>query len=221
MNELIFLIHLASIGITTLLMLYLGMAALISFLCVQAILANLLVIKQITLFGLNATASDAYIVGSVLTLNLVQEYYGKDQARKAIWVSFVLLVFYTIVSQIHLAYLASPSDFTHTAYEIILSFMPRITIASMLTYVAVQYFDTYFYAILKRIFHSKYLSLRNMLSIFVSQLLDTILFSILGLYGIVENIFQIMLVSFGIKMIAMFALIPLITFLISLKQNKQ
>ena len=80
-------------------MLAIGNQALCSFLCVQAILANLFVIKQITLLGFTATASDMYIVGSVLTLNLLQEYYGKDEARRAIWISFSMLLFYTIVSQ--------------------------------------------------------------------------------------------------------------------------
>lgn len=208
MNEIIFLIHLLCIGVATLASVYFGLPGLVSFLCAQAILANLFVIKQISLLGLNATASDVYIVGSVLTLNLIQEFYGKVEARKAIWISFALLVFYTIVSQIHLAYLPSNSDFSQDAYHAILSFMPRITIASMVTYLIVQYFDTYFYGLLRTITRARYLTARNMLSIGVSQLLDTILFSILGLYGILHNISQVMLVSFTIKMVAMLVLAP-------------
>ena len=119
MNELIFLFHLLCIGITTLIMLKIGIEALCAFLCVQAILANLFVIKQISLFGLNATASDVYIVGSVLTLNLIQEYYGKEKARMAIWISFGLLVFYTIVSQIHIGYIPSQTDFAQEWYTAI------------------------------------------------------------------------------------------------------
>ena len=211
MNEIIFLIHLVCIGIGTLAMFKCGLPGLVSFLCAQAILANLFVIKQINLLGLNATASDVYIVGSVLTLNLIQEFYGKDEARKAIWISFGLLIFYTVVSQIHLAYIPSAGDFAHNAYDAILSFMPRITIASMITYLIVQYFDTYFYGLLRKIIGSSYLTARNMISIFVSQLLDTFFFSILGLYGIVDNIGQMMIVSFSIKMIAMLILTPSVT----------
>lgn len=219
MNELIFIIHLVSIGLATIVMLRFGLTGLISFLCAQAILANLFVIKQISLLGLNATAADIYIVGSVLTLNLIQEYYGKQEARKAIWVSFALLIFYTIVSQIHLLYLPSVSDFSHSSYYLLLSFMPRITIASMVTYLLVQYFDTFFYGLLRAVTKGAYLAGRNMASICVSQLLDTVLFSVLGLYGIVDNIVQIMLVSFTIKMIAMFVLVPAITLWLKPKQT--
>lgn len=219
MNEIIFLIHLVCIGFATFVLLRFELPGLVAFLCAQAILANLFVIKQITLLGLNATAADIYIVGSVLTLNLIQEYYGKPPARKAIWISFILLVFYTLVSQIQLAYIPSSSDFAHAAYNTILSFMPRITIASMVTYLIVQYFDTYFYGLMRALMHGNYLIARNMASIFASQLLDTILFSFLGLYGIVDNITQIMLVSFTIKIVAMLILVPTIT--LWLKPHKQ
>lgn len=208
MNELLFLFHLICISATTIIMLKMGSEALVAFLCVQAILANLFVIKQITLFGLTATASDMYIVGSVLSLNLLQEYYGKHLARKAIWVSFCLLIFYTIVSQIHIYYIPSPSDFSHNYYYSLLSYMPRLTSASIIVYLIVQHFDTYFYAILKRIFEGKHLLVRNLISITVSQAFDTILFSLLGLYGIINDIGQVMLVAFTVKMITMMLLTP-------------
>lgn len=213
MNELIFLFHLLCIGLMTYLMARMGQQALVSFLCVQAIIANLFVIKQINLFGLNATASDVYIVGSVLSLNMIQEYYGKDSARKAIWISFALLVFYTIVSQIHIGYIPSPSDFSQEWYAPLLSFMPRITVASIIVYLAVQYFDTFFYALLKKTWSNGHLVARNMISITVSQALDTVLFSILGLYGIIDNIGQIMIVSFTIKMATMILLMPAVAYI--------
>ena len=209
MNELLFLFHLLCITATTLVMLRLGAEALVAFLCVQAILANLFVIKQITLFGFTATASDMYIVGSVLSLNLLQEYYGKHLARKAIWISFVLLIFYTIVTDTYF-YIPSMSDFSHNYYYNLLSYMPRLTSASIIVYLIVQHFDTYFYAVLKRIFEGKHLLLRNMISITISQALDTILFSLLGLYGIIDNIGHVMLVAFTIKMTTMILLTPLV-----------
>ncbi len=213
MNELLFLFHLICISFTTYAMVKFGSQALVSFLCVQAIIANLFVIKQITLFGLNATASDVYIVGSVLCLNMIQEYHGKDLARKAIWIGFALLVFYTIVSQIHIGYMPSQFDFSQDWYQSLLSFMPRITTASIAVYLAVQYFDTFFYGLLKKAWPHGHLVLRNMISITVSQALDTVLFSILGLYGIIDNLAQIMIVSFTIKMATMILLLPVLSYI--------
>ena len=49
-----------------------------------------------------------------------------------------------------------------------------------------------------------------MISITVSQAFDTVLFSFLGLYGIIENLGQIMIVSFTIKMVTMLLLTPML-----------
>lgn len=210
MNELLFLFHVLLVGIATAIMASLAKEALCAFLCVQALLANLFILKQITLFGFTATASDVYIVGSVFTLNIIQEYYGKSVARQTIWISFSLLIFYIGMSQMHLAYLPAVGDFSNNAYASLLSFMPRIVAASMLVYLIVQYFDTYFYALLKRKFNSNYLLLRNGITTTTSQLLDTLLFSFLGLYGIVQDLTSIMLVSFSIKLITIFLLLPIL-----------
>src|ERR1700692_1102877 len=102
-NELIFIAHSLIISAFALFSLKLGKEALIGFISVACILANLFVIKQTTLCTLTATCSDAFSIGAVLGLNLLQEYYGREIGRKAIWISFFLLVFYAIVSQIHLA----------------------------------------------------------------------------------------------------------------------
>jgi len=208
MNTIIFCAQLIVIGLTTLIMQRLGAAALTASLCVQAILANLFVLKQIELLQLNATASDVYMIGCVLTLNLLQEYYGKQTARRAIWISFVLLLFYTLMSQLHIMYMPSIYDFSQTHYHALLSYMSRLATASLLVYLIVQYFDTYFYAFVRTLCKGRYLTFRNILSISISQLLDTVLFSFFGLYGIIDNIVQVMIVSYTIKMIAMLLLVP-------------
>jgi uncharacterized integral membrane protein (TIGR00697 family) len=217
MNTLLFITHLALITICTSIMVMMGRSALVSWICLQAILANLFVLKQITLFGVNATASDAYIVGSVLSLNLLQEYYGKDEARKTIWISFVLLIFYTFASQVHIFYTPSLADFCQAAYSQLLGFMPRITTASLCTYLIVQYCDTYWYSLLKKFFLSKHVVLRNILSITLSQALDTVLFSILGLWGIMDNLVQVMVVSFSIKIGTMLIMTPLVLWIKQLR----
>ncbi|MCX5921843.1 MAG: queuosine precursor transporter [Candidatus Dependentiae bacterium] len=201
-NELIFSAHSLFIAASALLALRMGKEALVAFISVQCILANIFVTKQTTLFGFNATCSDAFTIGAVLGLNLLQEYFGQESAKKAIWTSFGLLAFYGIVSQIQLAYVPSPSDTMQDHFQAILGFMPRIVIASFVVYLVVQFFDSWLYARLKIALVNRHLVIRNGASIIVSQLLDTILFSFLGLYGIVDNILHIIIVSYIIKLAA-------------------
>ncbi len=209
-NELVFLLHTIIISITALGALRLGSQALVAFICTQCILANLFVIKQTTLFGMTATCADAYTVGSVIGLNLLQEYFGKGQAKKAIWSSFLLLLFYTVVSQLHLYYFPTMADTAHQHFQPILQFMPRIAIASLIVYFLVQQLDTWLYGVLKEKLAGKFLVVRNYASILICQLIDTVLFSFLGLYGIIDNIFQVMVISYAIKVVAILCATPFV-----------
>ena len=81
MNELIFFAHVLISVALMLGALRFGRVVLVAAICLQEVLANLFVLKQVTLFGLEVTCSDAYAIGSIIGLNLLQEFYGKERAR--------------------------------------------------------------------------------------------------------------------------------------------
>ena len=83
MNECIFLLHVALVIGFALGALRLGKEALTAWVALQAVLANLFVIKQMTFLGFTVTCSDVFAIGSIAGLNLVQEFFGKESARKA------------------------------------------------------------------------------------------------------------------------------------------
>ncbi len=212
MNELLFLFHALVICTTLLASIKIGKQALITFVAVQAICANLFVLKAISLLGLTATGADAYIIGALLGSQLLQEFYGKQAAQLAIWLSFGFALFYVIMSQIHIGYLPHVCDTSQIHYQAILQHMPRIIGASVVVYFIAQQFDYYLYGWLKSIWHSKFLVLRNLVSTGLSQAIDTVLFGFLGLYGLVDNIIQIMLVSYALKIIVLLIATPFIGF---------
>ena len=212
----------------------------------QAILANLFVTKQIVLFGFIATASDALAVGCTLGLNLLQEYYGKAQAQKAVIVSFLCLVVYTILSALHVLYVPAPSDITQTCFTTILSGMPRIIAASLTAYFIVQNLDCWLYGKLKEKFNKPpknshkplapseipeefiiegsakngfNFTLKNYISVSITQLLDTVLFTFLGLYKLspqfdsLNVMYQIIFVSYTIKIATILVSAPILTIL--------
>src|SRR3972149_8192561 len=99
MNELIFMIQVALIAGSVLATASLGKDALMGLITLCAVMANVFVLKQISLVGLNATAADVYIIGASLSLNVLQEYYGRPAAKRAIWVSFFLTLIFMLMSQ--------------------------------------------------------------------------------------------------------------------------
>ena len=211
MNEFLFFSHILLVLIFLGAAVRLGQASLTVYVALSGILANLFVVKQITLFSLHVTCSDVFAVGGILGLNLLQELYGKAAAQKATYAALFSLLLFVSMSQIHLIYVPSLFDQTQGAFIAILGHSLRIVAASVSVYYIVQRFDILFFGYLKQ--RMQNLSVRLTLSLIVSQALDTVLFSYLGLYGLVASIFDIILMSFAMKCTIIACSTPIAAFL--------
>jgi queuosine precursor transporter len=220
MNHTIFIFYITAVSIASILALRLGGEALVALMCLEWVLANLFVVKQISLFGLDVTASDALAIGSTLSLNLLQEYYGKTLAQKAIFISFFASSFYVIMTLLHLAYVPHSFDTSHIHFAAILSPMPRLIIASLIAYLITQTLECKLYAFFRMKFHNRHFILRNYLSVALTQLLDTILFTFIGLYGIIEHAGHVIIVSYAIKLITLIINIPFLAYVKNRLPNK-
>lgn len=201
MNEFLFIIQTLIIIVFAMGALKLGKGALTAWVAIQALIANLFVLKQISLLGFDVTASDAFAIGSLLGLNLLQEYFSKEEAQKATRICFFFMLFFTLVSQIHLLYVPSPHDTTHPAFATLLLPSPRLFFASMGVFFIVQQIDIRFFAFLQNRLPKSSFALRTAISLVITQFLDTFLFSMAGLYGIVASITDIIVISFLVKLV--------------------
>jgi queuosine precursor transporter len=210
MNELIFFCYCILLATASLIALRFGKEALVSIICLQTILSNILVTKTITLFGVTATASDALAVGGILSLNLLQEYYGKTSAEKAIWISFSAGILYVFITQLHLNYEPSLSDICHTHFVALMQHTPRLVAASYVTYLISQKLEVMLYGFIREKLHHRFFLVRNIISLSITQWFDTVLFTLLGLYGILDNLGHIMIISYTIKLITLLSMAPFI-----------
>ena len=212
MNSILFIVHSLIISGFTLFFGSYGKSALISYVSLLFVLVNIFVIKQINLCGYFVTSADAYIIGVSFGINLIQEVWGKKSAQKAIFISFACSLFYLIMGYFQIWYIPAVHDTSHEHFSYLMSFTLRIVVASFISYLIVQYTDTIMYGYLKKKLDGKHFILRNYISMFSSQFFDTIIFSFLGLYGIVHNIKHIIIVSYGIKVIAILLSTPCICY---------
>ncbi len=209
-NELIFALYLVLIVITTLAAAWWSANAMTSLMALYAVLMNLFVLKEVTFFGLSATASDALGVGAVICLNVMQELYGKRAARDAIWISFSLAIAYTLFSVLHCAYVPSVSDTNSPHFTALLSPMPRLVAVSLVSYLVTQSLDRFLYGKLTHLFAGRYFVVRNYITVSLTQFLDTLIFTFLGLAGLVTDLWSIVWVSFSIKLVVIFFEAPMI-----------
>lgn len=199
MNAIILCIHVATVCSLTLFALYFGKEILIAWLALLAVAMNLFVLKQVTLFGLSVTPSDSLAVGYLLGLNLIQEFFGKQDARRCVWISIFTSLSFVLLSQIHLFYLPNQFDLSQSHFTFLLRPMGRIMFASLFSFILVQFIDLSFFGFLKRKSHGKFLTLRSGVALILSQTLDTLIFTFFGLYGLVASVWHIILLSLIVK----------------------
>ncbi len=201
-NQSIFLISCLGTAGLTLGSLFFGAEGLLCAICVQGILENLFVVKQIQLFGLHVTCADVFAVGLVFALNLLQEFYGKAASGKAVKVYFLASIWFLLARTAHILYEPSIFDFTHNHFAKILESSPRLILASLATSILALGLDRYFYEKIRNNLPEQFSWLSNIISIATSQLFDTVLFTYLALYGTVQSPASIILVSFAVKLVA-------------------
>jgi uncharacterized integral membrane protein (TIGR00697 family) len=157
----------------------------ITALFITSLLAsNILIVKQIELFGLTLPAAIvvfplSYIFGDVLT-----EVYGYGQARRVIWLGFFCNLL-LIISIWLVGILPSASVFdAQAAYERILGSTPRFLLASFTAYLAGEFVNSYIMARMKMLTRGKWLWTRTITSTIAGESVDTAIVLIVGFWGV-------------------------------------
>ncbi len=182
-----------------------GLYWIMALIAVQAVLMNIFVLKMMNVFGFEITGGNVMYASIFLGTDMICEHYGKEKARKAVWVGFFASIFMIIMSQFMIWY--SPSQLEngvllHNTFTTIFSLTPRIVLASMAAYLISQNLDIYIYSAIKKATKDRFLWLRNNGSTMISQLFDSVFFTFVGLYGIVansENVWHIIIFTYIVK----------------------
>ncbi|MGB3261838.1 queuosine precursor transporter [Paenisporosarcina sp.] len=149
------------------------------------VLANIQVTKLIEIFGLTATLGNA-IYGSIfLVTDILNEKYGKKEAKKAVWLGFISLLMMTVIMQMVLLFQPAADDFAQESLSTIFGLIPRIALGSMIAYLVSQYTDVLIFSFLRKLFPSDgAFWIRNNGSTMLSQLLDTLIFTSIAFWGV-------------------------------------
>ena len=157
-------------------------AGLYVYSALAVIIGNIQVLKTVDFFY----SPEPVALGTVLfastflCTDILSEHFGKDKAQKNILIGFVSFLFVTIVMLITIGFNPSASDWAHDSLVNIFTPMSRFFIASMIAYLASQYFDVWIYSTIKNLTMNRFLWLRNNLSTILSSLIDNTVFSILA-----------------------------------------
>ena len=179
------------LGGTILLYRLFGKAGLQVAIATAIILANLQGPKLTVIFGLETTLGVIFYSTIFFATDVLSENYGRAEANKAVRMGFAVSVVVLVMMSLAMMYQPSDRQFAidvHEAFGTILNFTPRFILGSLLTYYISQSFDVWAFHRIKQMTGDKWLWLRNNGSTMSSQIVDTILYSLIVWWGTVDLI---------------------------------
>ncbi len=204
-NELLWLIFcLVQFGLLVLTYKLFGLTGLYVWIGFGIVAANIQVIKMVNLFGISATLGNI-IYGSIfLATDLINEKYGRKHAQRAVFIGFVMMISFTIITQLALKFSPNEYDFAQDSLSTIFTLLPRITLGSLIAYLISQSLDVVLFDKIKSKFGSpNQLWIRNNGSTLISQAIDTAIFTFIAFLGAVPFavVVEIFWFSYVIKIV--------------------
>lgn len=213
-NEALWLITmLANFGLILLAFKLFGKYGMVAWTVLAVIVANIEVLKTVEMFGLVTTTGNILFATSFLATDILNEIYGKDEAKRAVHIGFFALFATNVVMQLTLQFTPHASDWASESLNIIFGIMPRVALGSALAYLISQRHDVWAYALWKKKFpENKHIWIRNNASTVISQLIDTTIFCFIAFWGVfpVEVFWDIFLTTYLLKFIVAVADTPFV-----------
>ena len=164
---------------------FFGKIGLFVYSAVVVIVSNIQVLK-LTQYSF---AEDPVALGTVVFStsfavdNILTEFFGKNEARKNVFLSFFCYLMFSILMQITIWHPeVSSAECINLHNEIKNLFSPSmvIFISSLISFFVGQLSDIFIFSSLKKFFRGKYLEVRSFISMATSTFLDNVVFSLLA-----------------------------------------
>ncbi len=181
-----------------------GKTGLYAMIACSSIICNIQVVAFVELFGFTATLGNIVYASIFLATDILSEHYGVKEARRGVWIGFFFLAWATIAMQFAIHFI--PAEVAENRFDhlvAVFGFLPRVVLASLVAYLVSQHHDIWAYAFWKQKTSGKHIWLRNNASTWISQLADTIVFTLIAFYGELEMavLFDIVVTTYILKLI--------------------
>ena len=171
---------------------FFGKTGLYVYVALSVIIANIQVLKS-TLFFFSPTPvalGTLMFATGYLCTDILAEYHGQKEARKAVYIGFSSYLFWTVVMIMTIGYTPLSPETAgvsmawsipfNDAMRLLFEPSPVFFIAGMAGYLISQFNDIWLFSSIRKLTGKKHLWLRNTVSTSVSALVDSTIFSVLA-----------------------------------------
>jgi queuosine precursor transporter len=162
--------------------------------------------KLVEFFGFETNTGNIFYAAVFLATYFLIERFGKEKALRSIWIAAIIIVFFTLLVQISILYEGTgKTSALNDALRTVFTDSIRITLASLIAFVASQAFNIHLYSYLKQRFAGRNLWLRANASNAAAQILDSLIFFVIAFGGMVapDNMSEIIATGILIKIVYM------------------
>ena len=161
-----------------------GKAGMYAWIAVASILANIIVAKNIEVFGIDATMGNVMFASTFLATDIISEKYGAKAARKGVYIGLFSVLLYLVISQFCLRFMPSEMDMVHGSMVGLFTLAPRICLASVSMYFLANLLDVVLYDALRKRFDGKRMWLRNNICTIICNSIENFGFVVLAFAGV-------------------------------------
>jgi queuosine precursor transporter len=143
--------------------------------------------KIVDLFGLTVSATALYFPVTMIISDVLTEVYGYAHARRALWIVLGASVTAGLVYQL-VMFLPPAAGFdANDAYSRVLGQVPRVLLGGWIAIFIGDTANNYVLARMKVLTRGRWLWLRTIASTFIGQGLNTVLFYVIALGGVIAT----------------------------------
>jgi uncharacterized integral membrane protein (TIGR00697 family) len=178
------------------------------FIALSQILAVKIATFDLGITEITAPAAVLIFAVTFLITDIVNEKFGRKETHRMIFIAFITQV--VMIAFIYIGTYLKPAPFwqNQQAWELIFGLVPRITVASWITFLISENLDAYLFAFIKKLTKGSYLWIRNVGSSIISLSVDTVLFVSLAFYGTGLPLWSLMVGQFLTKYLVAIIDIP-------------
>lgn len=187
MNNILLIISI--IGVFSIMLIikkFLGKEGIIGWMGIASILANLLLIKSVDLFGISATLGNVLFASNFLATDILTENYGYKEAKKGVRFGIMSVAIFMIVTQVALLYIPNADDVAQSSFELLFSIVPRISLASISMFALSNIIDIRLYEWLRKKSNGKKMWLRNNICTIMCNGGENFLFYLIAFLGVMD-----------------------------------
>lgn len=162
-----------------------GKTGLFAWIGISTILANIAVIKQVGMFGLDVTLGNIMFSSTYLATDILTEAYGHKVARKAVYIGLAAAIVFVVFGLTVNLYKPNGFDFASEPLNTILSFSMRTTTCSIICFFLSNLADVWIFEKFRE--HStKNLWLRNNVSTILCNCAENFAFTFAAFLGVYD-----------------------------------